>query len=99
MQAPSLQVSPAVQALLSSHGSVLFVFTQPEVGSQLSSVHGFPSSQLMGSLMQPPSGLQLSLVQALPSSQPPVTVTRATQVSVAPWMSVTVRVTFVWPTG
>jgi hypothetical protein len=99
VQAPSIQVSPPAQAFPSSQGAWLLAYTQPDAGSQLSSVHGFPSSQTMGSLMHPPSGSQLSAVQAFPSSQAVVTVTCALQVSVAPWMSLTVSVTSVIPTG
>ena len=44
-QAPTLQASPPVQALLSEHAEVLFVNTQPFSLSQLSSVHGLPSLQ------------------------------------------------------
>src|SRR5207247_5347080 len=43
---PPLHVSLVVQALPSLHGAVLFVWTQPVAGSQLSVVHTFPSSQL-----------------------------------------------------
>src|SRR5438034_211285 len=43
---PPLHVSLVVQALPSLHGAVLFVWTQPVAGLQLSVVHTFPSSQL-----------------------------------------------------
>ena len=43
--APPLQVSAVVQALPSSHGAVLLVFTQPVAESHESSVHTLPSSQ------------------------------------------------------
>ena len=45
-QPPPAQASPFVHALLSEHGALLFVFTQPLVGSQASSVHRLPSLQL-----------------------------------------------------
>ena len=44
--APAAQVSPVVHRLPSSHGFVLSTWAQPELGSQLSSVHGFPSLQI-----------------------------------------------------
>src|SRR5207247_1180427 len=43
---PPLHVSLVVQASPSLHGAVLFVWTQPVAGLQLSVVHMFPSSQL-----------------------------------------------------
>ncbi len=43
--------------------------SQPVPGSQLSVVHGSPSSQLMGSFTHPVAGTQLSVVQASLSSQ------------------------------
>src|SRR5205809_500697 len=43
---PPLHVSFVVQASPSLHGAVLFVWTQPVAGLQLSVVHMFPSSQL-----------------------------------------------------
>ena len=43
--APAVQVSTAVQRSPSSHGFVLFVFTQPLPGSHESSVHALPSLQ------------------------------------------------------
>ena len=45
LQRPPPQVSPVVQAFPSLHGAVLFVWTQPVAGSQLSSVHGLLSLQ------------------------------------------------------
>src|SRR2546421_714329 len=46
---PPEQVSPVVHALLSSHGAVLFVWTQcPLVASQVSVVQTLPSSQVAG---------------------------------------------------
>jgi hypothetical protein len=69
-QLPPEQVSFVVQALPSSHDAVLFVWTQPVAGSQVSSVQTFPSSQFGAA---PPAQLppeQVSfVVHALPSSQ------------------------------
>src|SRR5262249_30744177 len=45
---PSALVSFVVQALPSLHGAVLFVWTHPDAGLQVSSVHGLPSSQFGG---------------------------------------------------
>src|SRR6185369_576328 len=45
---PPPQVSATVQALPSSHGTVLFVYSQPLDGLQVSSVHRLPSLQLSG---------------------------------------------------
>ncbi len=42
-QLPPLQVSPTLHTLLSVHGAVLLVETQPWLGSQTSSVHGLLS--------------------------------------------------------
>jgi hypothetical protein len=68
-QAPLLQVSLVVQALLSSHGSLLFTCVQPLAGLQPSVVHGFLSSQSGGAPPTQAPLLQVSLVvQALPSS-------------------------------
>src|SRR5436305_1848151 len=48
-QVPPEHVSPVVHALLSSHGAVLFVWTQrPLVASQVSVVQTLPSSQVAG---------------------------------------------------
>jgi hypothetical protein len=72
MQAPPLQVSLVVQALLSLQGRLLFVLTQPELGSHVSVVQTLPSSgQLSGGPpRQAPAPLQVSLVvQALLSLQ------------------------------
>ena len=69
-QAPSLQRSPPVQALLSEHGAVLFVNTQPLAMSQLSSVQGLPSLQTMAwPGTQRPTAHVSPLVQTLPSEQ------------------------------
>jgi hypothetical protein len=68
-QVPPPQVSPVVQALTSSQGTVLLARMQPVVGLQLSSVQGLPSSQLGGA---PPLQVPLSqvslVVQTFPSS-------------------------------
>src|SRR5262245_2274365 len=48
MHAPSVQTSPEVQALSSSHGSVVFTCWQPRVSSQASVVQSFKSSQSGG---------------------------------------------------
>jgi hypothetical protein len=66
---PPLHVSPVVQALPSSHGLLFGVYTQPEAGLQLSSVHPLPSLQTTDDppLHDPP--LHASpVVHALPSS-------------------------------
>src|SRR5262245_33259979 len=68
VQPPSTQASPAVQALPSSHESVLLVYTHPELGSHESSVQALLSLQIIGRWPQPTRGLQTSLVQALLSS-------------------------------
>src|SRR4029077_20267063 len=69
-QAPAAHVSLVVQALPSLQELVLFVYTQPVAGLQLSSVQTLPSLQWSGG---PPTHVpaeQVSLVvQALPSSQ------------------------------
>jgi hypothetical protein len=68
-QVPLLQVSPVVQASLSSHGAVLLVWTHPVLELQLSSVQTSPSLQLGGGPPTQVLPLQASLVvQALPSS-------------------------------
>jgi len=67
-QLPPLQVSLVVQALPSSHGSVLSVCVQPVAGLQLSVVHTLPSSQFRAAPPTQTPPLQVSLVvQALPS--------------------------------
>ena len=61
-------MSFVVQALLSLHGLLLLVWTQPELGLQLSSVQGLPSLQLGGGPPTQAPPLQVSsVVQALPS--------------------------------
>jgi hypothetical protein len=68
LQTPPPQVSPAVQALPSLHGFVLFVKTQPEAGSHVSVVHTLLSLQTIGvPTHEPPLHVSLE-VQALPSS-------------------------------
>jgi len=66
-QAPFEQVSWVVQAFLSSHGTVLLVWTHPVAGLQLSVVHTLPSSQLT-TVPQVPLKQVVPAVQALPSS-------------------------------
>ena len=59
-----------VQALASSHGAVLFAWTQPVAGLHASSVQGFASSQFgAGPPRQAPPAQVSAVVQALPSSQ------------------------------
>ena len=73
---PSLQPSPVEQALPSSHGLVLLANLQPPAGSQLSSVHGLPSSQLIAlPAVQLPSLHTSEVVHRLPSSQGAVLLT------------------------
>src|SRR5947207_565025 len=69
-QLPFWHVSPSVQVLPSSHGLVLFVWTQPLAGLHVSVVQTFMSSQLgAGPPTQlPPMHVSL-VVQALPSLQ------------------------------
>ncbi len=72
-QVPSLQVSPTVQALPSSHLAVVAPKTQPLIASQLSAVQGFWSSHAVGAPGKHAPSLQVSpSVQTLPSSQAPV---------------------------
>ena len=69
-QAPSPQVSPEVQALPSSQGTLLLVWAQPVAGAQLSVVQRLWSSQSTAEAgLQAPSPQVSPLVQALPSSQ------------------------------
>ena len=75
-QLPPPQVSPVVQALPSLHGAVLFVCWQPPRASQLSLVHGFPSSQLSGVPAPHVPLLQTSCpLHTVPSSQGAVLLT------------------------
>src|SRR5438309_1443236 len=70
-------MSVCVQALPSSQGAVLSEWTQPRVGSQLSSLQTSPSSQSVFALQQPAMGArwhprwgsQLSAVHTTWSSQ------------------------------
>ncbi len=70
VQMPLLQASPTVQPLLSSQTAVLLVLVHPVLLLQLSSVQGFPSSQMMA---KPPTQLPAAqtspLVHTEPSSQ------------------------------
>ena len=70
VHAPPAQVSPTVQTLPSSHGSLELVNTQPLSVSQLLSVHGLPSSQMIFSVpAHTPLAQKSFLEQATPSSQ------------------------------
>jgi len=72
VQTPLLQVSVCVQALPSSQGAVLSVWTQPLVGSQLSSVQTSWSSQSSGVPLTQVWFTQVSRPsQMLPLSQSP----------------------------
>jgi hypothetical protein len=66
--APLLHTSPDVQKLPSSHGSVLFVYAQPDAGLHESLVHQFPSTHAMGGppTHTPPAHAS-GFVHALPS--------------------------------
>src|SRR2546428_10148826 len=67
---PPLLLSLVVQAFPSLQGAVLFVWTQPVAGLQVSSVQPLPSSQLIAGPPTQPPLLQVSLVvQAFPSLQ------------------------------
>jgi hypothetical protein len=72
-QMPAAHVSVVVQASLSSHGAMLFVFTHPVPESQESSVQTLPSSQFGGAPPTQTPAAQVSFrsedVQTLPSSQ------------------------------
>ena len=69
-QTPSAQASSPLHASPSEQGSVLATFAQPVSGSQLSSVHGFSSSQTSAAPpTQAPSAQVSSTVQTSPSSQ------------------------------
>jgi hypothetical protein len=68
VQTPKRQASPVVQALPSSQTAEFAVKTQPVAASQLSSVHGFPSSQTRLPVPTQLPALQISvMVQLLPS--------------------------------
>jgi hypothetical protein len=67
---PPAQTSPVVQALPSSQGAVLFVWTQPVAGLQVSSVHGLLSLQPSAGPPTHTPPLQVSaVVHAFPSLQ------------------------------
>src|SRR3990172_3473892 len=69
-QTPSLHVSEVVHAFPSAHVAELLTYAHPVVGSQLSSVHTFPSSQLgAGPPTQIPPSQASPVVQASPSMQ------------------------------
>jgi hypothetical protein len=69
-QTPPLHESPNVHELPSLQAALLATCTQPVAGSQESSVHGFPSSQLRGGpLVQLVPAHWSPEVQASPSSQ------------------------------
>jgi hypothetical protein len=66
---PLAHTSPVVHAFPSSHVAVLFVWTHPVAGSQESSVHPLPSSQLSAGPPEHAPPLHTSpTVQASPSS-------------------------------
>ena len=68
--APDLQAEEAVHALPSSQATALAVKTQPLLGSQASSVHPLPSSQIKGVFeLHAPSRQPSAIVHASPSSQ------------------------------
>src|SRR5438128_2193670 len=70
---PPEHVSLVVQALPSSHGTVLGACTQPETGSHESVVQTFPSSQASGGPpWHAPSEHMSRVVQEFPSSHPAV---------------------------
>jgi len=69
-QLPSAHVSPRVQVFPSSQEAVLFAWTQPLDGSQLSSVHALLSLQLVVPVpTQTPLSQTSVVVQLLPSLQ------------------------------
>jgi hypothetical protein len=69
-QTPPAHTSTVVQALSSSQGAVLFVWTQPPTESQLSSVQGLLSSQFGADpATHTPPVHTSGVVQALPSLQ------------------------------
>jgi len=70
LQTPAAHVSPPLQPLLSLHGAVLFVKTQPLLASQLSLVQTLPSLQAMTApALQVPAAQTSPPVQTLPSLQ------------------------------
>jgi hypothetical protein len=67
-QTPKLHVSCSVHAFPSSHGAVLFAWTQPLAGLHESSVHALLSLQFnAGPPAQAPFAHRSPVVQALPS--------------------------------
>ena len=64
---PPAQTSPLVQKFPSSQEMLLFTLLQPLPGSQLSLVHGLPSSQFRPTPAQVPPAHTSPLVHALPS--------------------------------
>jgi hypothetical protein len=67
---PALHVSPVVQPLPSSQGTAFVTWTQPILGSQESSVHGFASSQSSDPVgPQTPASQTSPVVQTSPSKQ------------------------------
>ena len=67
---PPAHTSPTVHTLPSSHGAMLLVLVQPLPASQLSVVHGLPSSQVLGAVGVHTPPLQVSpTVQLLLSLQ------------------------------
>ena len=64
-QIPPPQTSFTVQRLPSLQAAVLFMWTQPVIGSQESSVHGLPSSQLTAQLVVEHTVVVISSVQPL----------------------------------
>ena len=69
VQEPFEQTSAVVQTLASSHEAVLFACAQPVAGAQVSVVHSFWSSQLVGAPPQVPVVHMSPVVQAFPSLQ------------------------------
>src|SRR5205823_14162967 len=63
-QLPWLQVSLVVQALPLVQGAVLFVWTQPVAGLQVSSVEALASSEVGGAAPKHGTGVQTSVVVA-----------------------------------
>ncbi len=78
--APFAQTSAIVQALPSSHGTVLATCAHPLAGAHESSVHAFPSLQLVADPpTQAPCEQVVPVVHGFPSSQePPSPATTAT---------------------
>ncbi len=81
---PPAQVSPAVQTLLSLHGAVLLADWHPKETSQVSVVHGLPSSHLLGPLGVQTPPLQVSPTVQLLLSLQTATLSTCTQPLIAP---------------